>query len=111
MLGLGASYAVAYIVSSLWVLQILTYKVPGFELRSVLASLARMVVAAALMGEAVWLVARALGGNTGGEAILRLTAGTVVGVAVYAGLLALMGAPELDALRRRLPGRSRAVAE
>jgi putative peptidoglycan lipid II flippase len=111
VLGLGASYAIAYIVSALWALQILTYKVPGFELRAVLGSVARMVVAAALMGEAVWLVARALGGNTGGGALLRLSAGTLIGVAVYAGLLALMGAPELDALRRRLPGRTRTVAD
>ena len=111
VLGLGASYAIAYIVSALWVLQILAYKVPGFELRAVLGSLARMVVAAALMGEAVWLVARALGGNTGGGALLRLTGGTLIGVAVYAGLLALMGAPELDALRRRLPGRTRPAAD
>ena len=38
-------------------------------------------------------------------------AGTLIGIAVYAGLLALMGAPELDALRRRLPGRTRTTAE
>ena len=61
VLGLGASYAIAYVVSALWVLQILPYKVPGFELRAVLGSLGRMVVAAALMGEAMWLVTRALG--------------------------------------------------
>ena len=63
------------------------------------------------MGEAVWFVARALGANTGGGALLRLSAGAVVGVLVYAGLLALMGAPELDALRRRLPGQTRSAAE
>ncbi len=76
-----------------------------------LGSLARMVVAAALMGEAVWIVARSLGGNTGGGALVRLVAGAVVGVAVYAGLLALMGAPELDALRRRLPRRRASAAD
>jgi putative peptidoglycan lipid II flippase len=70
-----------------------------------------MVVAAALMGEAVWIVARAFGGNTGGGALVRLVAGTVVGVAVYAGILALMGAPELDALRRRFPRRRASAAD
>jgi len=105
VLGLGASFALAYVISALWVLQILSYKVPGFGLRSVMGSLARMVVAAALMGEAVWLVARLLGDNAGGGAVLRVGAGAVVGVIVYAGILAAMGAPELDALRRRLPGR------
>ncbi len=111
VLGLGASFAIAYIVSALWVLQILAYKVPGFELRVVLASLARMVVAAALMGEAVWVVARLLGSNTGVGAGVRLAAGTVVGVLVYAGVLALIRAPELEALRRRLPGRTRPAAD
>ncbi len=106
VLGLGASFAIAYTLSALWVLQILAYKVPGFELRSVFRSIARMVVAAALMGECVWLIARVVGGNTGGGALLRLAVGTTFGVAVYAGLLALMGAPELNALKRRLPGRT-----
>ncbi|MGA9277813.1 murein biosynthesis integral membrane protein MurJ [Ilumatobacter sp.] len=105
VLGLGASFAIAYVLSALWVLQILSYKVPGFEMRSVLAALGRMLVAAALMGEAVWFVARLLGANSGGGAAVRLIAGTIVGVIVYAGLLVAMGAPELDALRHRLPGR------
>jgi putative peptidoglycan lipid II flippase len=111
VLGLGASFAIAYIVSALWALQILTYKVPGFTLREVLASLARIIVAAALMGESVWFVANAFEANTGGGAILRLMAGTLVGIVVYFGLLAAMGATELDALRRRLPGRTRSTPD
>ena len=111
VLGLGASYAIAYAISALWVLQILTYKVPGFELRAVLGSVARMIVAAALMGETVWFVARLLGANTGPGALLRLGVGVVVGIAVYLGLLAVMRAPELEALRRRLPGRTAAPAD
>ncbi|MEP1124373.1 MAG: murein biosynthesis integral membrane protein MurJ [Ilumatobacter sp.] len=106
VLGLGAAYALAYVISAFWVLQIMSYKVPGFELRPILVSLSRMVVAGALMGEAVWVVARNVGGNVGVDAVLRLGAGTVAGIAVYFGLLAVMGAPELDALRRRLPARS-----
>lgn len=105
VLGLGAAFALAYVISAMWVLQILSYKVPGFELRPVFASIARMLVAAALMGEAVWLIARLLGANNGGGALLRVGAGAIVGVLVYGGVLTLLGAPELDALRRRLPGR------
>lgn len=105
VLGLGAAFAMAYVISAIWVLQILSFKVPGFELRTVLASLARMTVAAALMGEAVWLVARLLGTNTGTGALLRIGVGSIVGICVYAGMLAVMGAPELDALRRRISGR------
>lgn len=105
VLGLGASFAIAYIVAALWVLQILSYKVPGFSVKSILTSLFRMIVAAALMGESVWFIVRNIGGNSGGGAFLRLAVGSVVGVVVYGVLLASMGAPELDALRRRLPAR------
>jgi putative peptidoglycan lipid II flippase len=104
VLGLGASFALAYVLSALWVLQILSYKVPGFPLRNVLWSLFRIVVAAALMGESVWFITRDIGGNSGGDAFVRLLVGTIVGVAVYAALLTTMQAPELDALRRRIPG-------
>lgn len=111
VLGLGAAYAIAYVVAGLWVLQILSYKVPGFALRPILGSLWRMIVAAALMGEAVWLAVRDIGGNTGVDAVIRLATGTIVGVVVYGALLALMGAPELDALRRRIPGRAPRAAQ
>lgn len=105
VLGLGASFAIAYVIAALWALQILSYKVPGFSVRDILTSVFRMIVAAALMGESVWFIVRAIGGNSGGGAFLRLIVGGVVGVVVYVVLLACMGAPELDALRRRLPAR------
>ncbi len=105
VLGLGASLAIAYVLAAAWALQILSYKVPGFSLRAIGASLARMIIAAALMGESVWLVVHDIGGNNGAGAFLRLIVGTVVGIIVYAGLLAAMGAPEFDTLRRRLPAR------
>ncbi len=102
VLGLGASFAIAYVISAFWVLQIMSYKVPGFEIRPILVSLWRMVVAGAVMGEVVWLVTRSVGGNVGVDALIRLVIGAVVGVVIYFALLAAMGAPEVDALRRRL---------
>ncbi len=104
VLGLGLAFAIAYVVSSMWTLQIMGYKVPGFSMRAVMSSVARMILAAILMGEAVWFVAREVGGDTGIDAAIRVTVGVLVGVVVYFGLLLLMRAPELDALRRRLPG-------
>jgi putative peptidoglycan lipid II flippase len=102
VLGLGAAFAIAYVLAAFWALQILSYKVPGFELRPILASIWRMAVAAALMGESVWLMTRHIGGNVGVDALLRLAAGATVGVFVYFGLLTAMGAPELEGLKRRL---------
>jgi putative peptidoglycan lipid II flippase len=103
VLGLGLAFALAYVISSLWAMQILSYKVPGFAVRPLLWSIARMLVAAVLMGEAVWLVTQQFGGNSGDEALARVLVGTLVGAVVYLGALLLMRAPEVDAVRRRLP--------
>jgi putative peptidoglycan lipid II flippase len=84
-------------------MQVLSYKVPGYDVRQILGSIARMVIAAALMGEVVWLVARQVGGNAGADAVLRLVVGAIAGCAVYLGILVALRAPELDAVRRRLP--------
>jgi putative peptidoglycan lipid II flippase len=105
VLGLGLAFAIAYTVGAIWSLRILSYKVPGFSVRSIMTSIWRMLIAAALMGEAVWLVTRQIGGNVGAEAAMRVVVGTLVGVIVYLIVLVALRAPELDALRRRLPSR------
>jgi putative peptidoglycan lipid II flippase len=102
VLGLGLAFALAYLISSVWSMQILSYKVPGFSVRSTLRSLAPMVLASVLMAEAVWLVTQRVGGNAGVDAIVRLAVGTVVGAAVYLGVLLLLRAPELDSIRHRI---------
>ncbi len=100
VLGLGLAFALSYTMASVWSLQILSYKVPGFSLRAIGASVARVILAAILMGEAVWLVSRNVGGDVGTEAVVRLVVGTLVGVVVYLGLMFALGAPELDPVRR-----------
>jgi putative peptidoglycan lipid II flippase len=101
VLGLGLAFAIAYLVSAAWALQIMSFKVPGFALRPIFASLARMLLAAVVMAEAVWLVTRLIGGTDGGAAIVQVLAGAVVGAVVYTGILVLLGAPELHALKER----------
>ena len=73
VLGLGLAFALAYLLSAAWALQVLSYKVPGYGLAPIFASLGRMLLAALLMAEAVWLVSqaarwqqRAGGSRTGG---------------------------------------------
>lgn len=105
VLGLGLAFAIAYVLSSVWALQVLSYKVPGFGLGGIGRAIAPMVLAAVLMGEAVWFVSRQVGGDSGLDAAMRLVVGTVVGTVVYVGVLLALGAPELDFLRRRLPHR------
>jgi putative peptidoglycan lipid II flippase len=105
LLGLGLSFAIAYLVSAVWSLQILGYKVPGFPLRSIMSGLYRVALAGLVMAEAVWAVARKVGANSGTGSVLRVVVGTVVGIVVYLGVLALLRAPELDQLAARFTRR------
>ena len=105
LLGLGVAFAVAYLVTSVWALQIASYKVPGFPLRAIYVAMARMLLAAVVMAEIVWFVARLVGDNVGAGAWLRVGVGTVTGAVVYVVVLLLLEAPELDQLRRRFARR------
>ena len=58
VLGLGLAFALAYLLSAAWALQVLSFKVPGYALRPIFASLGRMLLASVLMAEVVWLVSR-----------------------------------------------------
>jgi putative peptidoglycan lipid II flippase len=107
VLGLGAAFALSYVIAGLWALRILSYKVPGFPLRSVLASIFRMLIAGALAAEAAWWVARRVGDNAGTQAIGRLAAGSLTTLGVYAAVLFVLAAPELTAVRRLASRRSR----
>ena len=105
VLGLGAAFAIAYTVSSLWALQVLSYKVPGLQLRPILSSLLRMALAAAVMMEVMWVVARAVGGDAGLAALVRVSAAGVAGIVTYLVLLTLLGVHELTQLRERVAAR------
>lgn len=103
--GLAFSFAVAYLLCSTWALTVLRDKARGFPLRDVVGSIVRIGLASVLMAEAVWVVSRFVGADTGSGAIVRFGVGVGVGLVVYVGLLALQGAPELTELRRDLRAR------
>ena len=112
VLGLGVSFALAYLITATWSLQVLSYKVPGYPLWETLRSLYRMALAAAVMAEAVWAITHEVGGNVGAQAVLRLVVGAVVGVVVYVAALVVLKAPELDELRSQMgPSRRTAAAQ
>jgi putative peptidoglycan lipid II flippase len=110
VLGLGLAFAIAYLVTAVWALQVLGYKLPGFPVPGVLMSLARMGVAALLMAEAAWVVGRLVGSNTGIGALARVIAASVIGLAVYGGALVVLRAPELAQLRSWFTRRSTGAA-
>jgi putative peptidoglycan lipid II flippase len=112
VLGLGLAFALAYVISAAWALQVLSYKVRGFPLSDVIGSLWRFVLASVVMSEVVWWVARSVGANSGNGSVTRTLIGTFAGGAVYVVMLAVLGSPELRELRQRLtPARSSSRAQ
>ena len=101
VLGIAASFAIAYAVSALWALQVLSYKLRGFALRPLLGGLYRIVLASAIMAEAVWAVSRLVGSNVGLGAVVRVGVSATVGVGVLLGVLLLLGSEEITELRAR----------
>ena len=102
VLGLGLAYAIAYLLSSVWALRVLSYKVRGFDLRTIWRSVWRMLFAGVLMAEAIWFVTRGVAVDTGWNALAQIVVGGSVGVVVYVAVLVALDAPELDWMRRRL---------
>jgi putative peptidoglycan lipid II flippase len=105
VLGLGAAFAVAYVVSAVWSMQVLAHKVTGFRLRPILASCALMGLAAVVAGEVMWLVADRVGGNEGLAAVGRVAVAGSAGLVVYGLLLWALGIDELTQLRDRVRAR------
>jgi putative peptidoglycan lipid II flippase len=106
VLGLGLAFAIAYLVSALWALQVLSYKLRGFPIRATLVAFGKMLAAAAVMAEVTWLVSRAVGGNAGLAAVARVTAAGIAGLVAYGVALAVLRVPEVGHLRRRLVRRN-----
>jgi hypothetical protein len=49
-------------------------------------------------------VTQRIGGDSGAGALARVVVGSVLGAAVYLGLLVALKVPEVDQLKSRLPG-------
>lgn len=104
VLGLGLAYAFAYLVSSVWALRVLSYKVRGFDVAALWSSIWRMLLAGVLMAEAIWFVTNGVDTDTGWPALAQILVGSVVGVIVYVAALVALRTPELAWVRQRLPG-------
>ncbi len=102
--GLALSFSVAYGVAALMTLQALARRTGGLGLdprsRQVLA---RTMVAVVVMTGAVILAVMALPGRP--HALVEVTVGMLVGVAVYSAALSAMRVREIAEIVRRLRGR------
>ena len=105
VLGLGLAYSIAYLVSSVWALTVLSYKVRGFHPREVLGGMWKMLLAAVLMAEAMWFVTRSATNDTAWHSLTQVVIGGVVGLFVYIAVLLALRPQEMAWLQRRL-GRS-----
>ncbi len=106
VLGLGVSFAIAYLLSAALALVVLSYKVPGFAVRPIYESFWRMLLASLIMAEVVWWLSQHIGSNTGFGAVTRSLLGTVVGAVIYLVMLLVLRAPEVDLLRHRFLART-----
>ena len=98
--GLAYSYALAYSVAAVLSMAVLLRRMPGFDVRSLLDTLGRLLGAAAVMGVAVWAVARVLSGTTTTSLFVSLGASIVTGIAVYAAAVTLLRVPRTIGLGR-----------
>ena len=105
VLGLGLAFALAYTATAAWALQVLHYKVGGFDLRGLFLNVGKTVLASLLMAELVWFVYRALGSNAGAGAAVRVVIGLVIGPLAYAGTMWLLGSEELRRVRSMIDAR------
>ena len=102
VLGLGLAYSIAYLLSSVWALSTLSYKVRGLRVRDVMGGMWKMLLAAVLMAEAMWVVSDRFDTDVGRDGVVQLVIGGIVGVAVYVGVLLALRAEEIGWLRRRI---------
>jgi putative peptidoglycan lipid II flippase len=99
VLGLGVAFSISYALGALVALFVLRRKVEGFPVTQLLVSLARMLIASFIMGAIVWLSLEPFGDDNGFRAIIKVAAGSIIGIIVYVGALTLLRAPEIEGLR------------
>jgi putative peptidoglycan lipid II flippase len=105
--GLAFSFSAAYAAAAVLTLAVLRRRLDGFDGRPVADTAARVLAAGLAVAGVSWLVARGLGWETTGRAVVTTAAGIGAGGAAYiAGMVALR-VPELATLRTLVPGRAR----
>jgi putative peptidoglycan lipid II flippase len=111
VLGLGLAYSFAYLLSSLWALSTLSYKVRGLRVRDVVGGMWKPLLAAVLMAEAMWFVTQGSDSDVGWDGLLQLVIGGLAGLVVYVAALWALRADEIAWLRSRLTRRRPPVVD
>lgn len=105
VVGLAISYAVAYSVAAVVALAVLIRRHPGFDVRSLVGTYARIAAAAAIMGVIVAAIVAALSTDSDGSLVWAAAASIVGGAVTYIGLITALRVPQDTGLfGRRRPG-------
>ena len=105
--GLALAFSLAYYVGAGLSLFLLHRGLRGIDGRRVASTIARVVVAAAVVAAATWGVAHAIGWSTTAEALLAAVVGSVLGGTLYLVMLVVLKVDELRILTALLPRRAR----
>ncbi|MFI5053831.1 MAG: murein biosynthesis integral membrane protein MurJ [Acidimicrobiia bacterium] len=105
--GLALAFSSAYFVAAGLTFAVLHQRLHGIDGRRIATTVTKVLTAGTVMAAVTWALGRSIGWATTGEAIVSVVVGTVVGAAVYLGLLLVMRVEELTALIALVPGRRR----
>lgn len=106
VLGLGLSFGIAYMVSSVVVLWMLHSKYRAIQWTKISSMLWRTVSASALMGIGVWAISAVLHPKSGMSQIAELFLCVTGGFLIYAVALIFLRVPEMQNLSSLLPRRN-----
>ncbi len=89
--GLGLAFSIAYLVSALVALLVLESSEVDIKLSELAFNIVRISLAAGAMSCAVWFAIQYIGNDAGLGALTRVLVGTLIGIAVYAVALDVLG--------------------
>ena len=108
--GLALAFALAYTVTALLTLVVMSHRLGGLRGRQIGSTFARVLAVGVVMGAVAWLVSDALGYGTPASAILAVIVGALASVAVGIAGLWLLRVRELRELRDAFRPATREVA-
>ena len=96
--GLALAFSLAYLVASVIVMLELKHRLRGIDGKRIASTVARSVVAGALVAGVTWLVADTIGSDGTAQSLLAVAAGALAGLVVYLAALAVLRVDEARAL-------------
>jgi putative peptidoglycan lipid II flippase len=105
--GLALAFALAYFAGAALTLFVLHTRLGGVDGARMTVTITKVVVAGVAVGAVSWAIGELIGWSSTGAAFASVILGTLIGGAVYLGLLVLLRVEELTSLTSLLPGRLR----